>query len=174
MISVHRKNQVIPLPISGEIFVRVINDVVCTNRARDVHIPRAADGGDVSPKCFSKLHRKRTYTTRCPMNQHLLPILNVTFIAKALQGGESRLRDGCCFLKRESGRFEDQCVFRNRDIFGKTAKTTLDCVSEYLIAWLKLCDVSANYFNSSRNVRPEYRVLGFEKTKAHQTGFPSK
>src|SRR5438552_13335325 len=136
MISVHRKNQVIALPIASEICVCVIYDVVCTKRARDVHIPRAADGGDVSPKCFGKLHRKRNYTTRCPMNQHLLPLLNVTFIAKALQGGESRLRDGCCFLKRESGRFEDHCSFRNRDIFGKTAKTILDCVCEYLITCL--------------------------------------
>jgi len=56
MIAVHRKNQVIPLPISGEIFVRVINDMVCTYRAHYVQIPRAADSGDVSPKRFGKLH----------------------------------------------------------------------------------------------------------------------
>src|SRR5213078_3914416 len=168
MISVHSKNQVIPLPISGEIFLRVINDVVCTNRAHDVHIPRAAYGGDVSPKRFGKLHRKRTDTSRRTIDQHLLPLLNVSFIAKALQGGESRLRDGCCFLKRESGRFQDQCIFRNSYIFGKTAKTRLGCVSEDLITYLKLFDVSADRFNSSRNVRSEYRVLWFEKPKAHE------
>src|SRR2546430_8457453 len=100
MISVNSKNQVIPLPISGEIFLRVINDMVCTNRAHYVQIPRAAYGGDFSPKRFGKLHCKRTDTTRGTMNQDLLPLLNVSFIAKALQGGESRLRDGCCFLKR--------------------------------------------------------------------------
>src|SRR6266516_8190273 len=168
MISVHSKNQVIPLPISGEIFLRVINDMVCTNRAHYVQIPRAAYGGDFSPKRFGNLHRKRTHTTTRTMNQHLLPLLNVSFIAKALQGGESRLRDGCCFLKRESGRFQDQCIFRNSYIFGKTAKTILGCVSEYLITCLKLFYVSADRINSSRNVRSEYRVFWFEKLKAHE------
>src|SRR2546429_8998841 len=133
MISVHSKNQVIPLPIFGEIFLRVINDVVCTNRAHDVHIPRAAYGSHFSPKRFGKLHQKRTDTSSPAMNQTLLPLLNVSVIAKALQGGESRLRDGCCFLKRYIGRFQDQCIFRNSYIFAKTAKTRLGCVSEDLI-----------------------------------------
>src|SRR6266516_5566170 len=168
MISVHSKNQVIPLPIVGEIFLRVINDVVCTNRAHYVHIPFAEYGGDFSPKRFGKLYRKRTYTTRRTMNQNLLPWLNVSFIAKALQGDECRLRYGCCFLKRYTGRFQDQCIFRNRDIFGQTAKTILGCVSEYLITCLKLFYVSADSFNSSSNVRSEYRVFWFEKLKAHE------
>src|SRR5258708_1595767 len=100
MISVNSKNQVIPLPISGAIFLRVINDMVCTNRAHYVQIPRAAYGGDFSPKRFGNLHRKRTHTTTRTINQNLLPLLNVSFIAKALQGGESPLRYGFCFLKR--------------------------------------------------------------------------
>src|SRR5258708_23561694 len=100
MISVPRTTQVITLPISGGIFLRVINDMVCTNRAHSGQIPRAAYGGDFSPERFGKLHRKRTHTTTRTMNQNLLPLLNVSFIAKALQGGESRLRYGCCFLKR--------------------------------------------------------------------------
>src|SRR5260370_20164635 len=106
MISVHSKNQVIPLSISGEILLRVINDLVCTNRAHYVQIPRAAYGGDFSPKRFGKLHRKRTHTTTRTMNQNLLPLLNVSFIAKALQGGESRLMYGFCFLKRSICRFQ--------------------------------------------------------------------
>src|SRR5207253_8765940 len=116
-----------------ESVVRVINDVVMTNRAQSVHIPRAAYGGDFSHQRCGTLYRKRTDTSRRTIDQHLLPLLNVSFIAKALQGGESRLRDGCCFLKRYIGRFQDQCIFRNSYIFGKTAKTRLGCVSEYLI-----------------------------------------
>src|SRR2546426_10135822 len=100
MISVNSKNQVIPLTISGEIFLSIINDMVCPNRAHYVQIPRAAYGGDFSPKRFGNLHRKRTHTTTRTINQNLLPWLNLSFIAQALQGGESRLRDGCCFLKR--------------------------------------------------------------------------
>src|SRR5947209_12859355 len=168
MISVGSKNQVILLPISGELFLRVINDVVCPDRAHHVHIPRAAYGGHFSSKRFGNLHRKRTHTTTRTINQNLLPLLNVSFIAKALQGGESRLRYGCCFLKRYIGRFQDQCIFRNRYIFGKTAKTILGCVSEYLITCLKLFYISANCFNPSRNVRSEYGVFRFKKPIAHE------
>src|SRR5260370_12391010 len=111
MISVHSKNQVIPLSISGEILLRVINDLVCTNRAHYVQIPRAAYGGDFSPKRLGKLHRKRTHTTTRTMNQNLLPLLNVSFIPKALQGRESRFRYGCCLLKLFMSRFPDLLPF---------------------------------------------------------------
>src|SRR5579863_10030724 len=168
MISISSKNQVILLPIAGEIFLRVINHMVCTNRAHYVQIPRAAHGGDFSPGRFGNLHCKYTYTTRCTINQNLLPFLNLPFVAKALQGDNCRLRYGCCFLKRYSGRFQDHCIFRNRYIFGKTAKTILSCVSEYLITWLELRYISANCFNPSCNVRSEYRVFWFEKPKAHE------
>src|SRR6266568_2292956 len=90
MISVNSKNEVIPLPIFGEIFLGVINDPVCTNRAHHVHIPRAAHASDFSPKRFGNLHRKRTYTTRRTINQDLLSWLNLSFSAKALQGCDCR------------------------------------------------------------------------------------
>ena len=79
-----QQNQVIPLPISGEICLRVINDMVCTNRAHDVHISRAAHGSDFGPERFGNLHGKRTDTSRRTINQDLLPLLNVSFVAKAL------------------------------------------------------------------------------------------
>src|SRR5258708_36686041 len=104
MISVHSKNQVIPLPISGDIFLRVINDLVCTNRAHYVQIPRAAYGGGFSPKRLGKLHRQRTHTTTHTMNQNLLPLLNVSFIPKPPQGGDHPLWFGDWSLETYSGR----------------------------------------------------------------------
>src|SRR5947208_12756974 len=99
MISVHSKNEVIALPIFGEIFLGVINDMVCTNRAHHVHIPRAAHASDFSAERFGKLHRKRTDTTRRTINQDLLSWLNLSFSAKALKGGDCCKSYGCCFLK---------------------------------------------------------------------------
>src|SRR6266496_1120316 len=90
MISVHSKNEVIPLPIFSEIFLGVINDMVSTNRAHQVHIPRATHASDFSSERFGNLHRKRTHTTTRAINQHLLSWLNLSFSAKALQGGD------CC------------------------------------------------------------------------------
>src|SRR5579859_223512 len=157
MISVSSKNQVITLPILGEIFLSVINDLVCPNRAHHVHIPRAAHASHFSPERFGNLHRKRTNATRRTMNQDLLPWLNLSFIAKTLQSGDCRYRYGRCFLERYIGRFQHQCIFTSTYVLGKTAPNG----PEYLITWLKLLDVSANCFNPPRNVRSEYLVFWF-------------
>src|SRR3989304_4854094 len=100
MISVSSKNKVILLPILGEIFFGVVNDMVCPNRARLVQIPRAAHGCDFSPERFGYLHRKRSHPTRCPIDQNLLPRMNLSFIAQTLQGSESSHWYSRCFLKR--------------------------------------------------------------------------
>src|SRR5579864_3723450 len=177
MISVHRKNEVIPLPIFGEICLGVINDLVCANRAHHIHIPRAAHASDFSPERFGNLHRKRPHTTRRTMNQHLLSWLNLSFSAKALQGGDCRQRDGSCFLECHIGWFQYQCIFMSTHILGKSAPTRLGQVPEYLITWLKLLDVSANRFHPPRHGSSEYGVYWFEKPKAHkahQKRFPSQ
>src|SRR5258708_29207718 len=157
MISVSSKNQVIPLPIVGEIFSRVINDLVCTHRAHHVHISRAAYGSHFSPERFGNLHRKRTHTARRTMNQDLLPRLNLSCIAKTLQGRDCRYRDGCGLLEREIGRFQHQRIFTSTDVLGKTAPH----VPEYLITWLKLLAVFAHRFNPTPYGNAEYGVFWF-------------
>src|SRR2546429_1694481 len=177
MISVNSKNEVIPLPIFGEIFWGVINDMFCPNRAHHVHIPRAAHASHFSPERFGNLHRKRSHTTRRTMNQHLLSWLNLSFSAQALQGGDCRERDGRCFFECHIGRFQRQCLFTSTHILGKSAPTTLGQVSEYLITWLELLDVPANRFHPPRHGSSKYGVFGFEKPKAHeahQERFPSQ
>ena len=81
MISINRQDQVILLPILGEIFFSVINDMVCPKRARLVQIPGAAHGSDFSAELFGNLHRKRPHPTRRTIDQNLLPRLNLPFRA---------------------------------------------------------------------------------------------
>src|SRR2546421_710767 len=132
MISVHSENEVIPLPIFGEICLGVINDVVCAKRAHHVHIPRAAHGSDESPERFGKLHRKRPHTTTRTRNQHLLSELYLSFRTKALQGGDCRERNGRGFLEGHIGWFQRQGLFTRTHILGKSAKARLGQVPEYL------------------------------------------
>ena len=81
MISVHSQDQVILLPVLGEIFFLVINDMVCPKRAHHLQIPRAAHRRDFRPERFGNLHGKRSHTTRGAIDQNLLPWLNVSFVA---------------------------------------------------------------------------------------------
>src|SRR5712692_5490164 len=104
MISDSIKNQVITLSAFGEIFLRVINHMICANLAHHVQIPGAAHTGDFSTERFGNLNSKSTNATRCPMDQNLLPLLNLSSVAKTLQSRECRYRDGCGRLKRKVGR----------------------------------------------------------------------
>src|SRR5216683_897389 len=113
-------NHVVMLPIFGEIFLRVINDVVCANRADHLQIPCATHASDCGPERLGDLHRKRPHPTRRTIHQNLLPGVDLSLIAKTLQSSECRHRDGGSFLKRTLRRFQRHCVFRNRCVLGAT------------------------------------------------------
>jgi hypothetical protein len=70
----------------GKIFFGVVNDVVCADRARHLQIPRAAHGSHFRSKRLGNLYRKRPHPARRPVDQNLLPGLNMPMIAQALQG----------------------------------------------------------------------------------------
>ena len=53
MMAVHRQYQIVPLPEPREIYLGVINDMVCAYRSRYVHIPRTAYGSNFSPKSLA-------------------------------------------------------------------------------------------------------------------------
>src|SRR5205807_7038158 len=137
------ENQVITLPISGEIFLCVINDMVCAKRSRRVHFPGAAHRSDFSPERFGNLDRKRTNTTRRAIHQNLVARLDPPLITKALKGSECCHWQGCCVLKRTVGRLQRQFVFHSTHILGKGATAR----AEYLVSWFELCYVPANHFN---------------------------
>src|SRR5215212_1271546 len=111
MISVGGEDQVIVLPILGEILPSVIYDMVCTYRAHHVHLARAAHTGYLGPERFGDLHGERTHTTGRAVDQNLLTLLDLSFIAKPLQGGGRRRWYGSRFLERHLGRFRGQSVF---------------------------------------------------------------
>src|SRR5215472_14344686 len=158
MICVRSKNQIVTLPALREIFPRVINDMVCANRSRRVHIPGAAHGSDFSPERFGDLDRKGTHTTRRAINQNLLALLDPSLITKTLKGGDCRHGYGCCVLKRYVGWLQRQLIFNNTDILGKPSPCET-CYPEHLVAWLKLLYVSANHFHSPCDITAEDPVF---------------
>jgi len=85
MMSVRGQDQIVPLPAPREIYLGVIDDMVCANRSRRVHIPRAAHSSDFSPERFGNLHRKCTHTTRRAFNKNLVAWLDPSLVTKTLQ-----------------------------------------------------------------------------------------
>src|SRR5258707_4384577 len=146
------KYQIILVSIFSEVFLVVINDMVCAKRAHKVQLAGVIPPSHFSLVEFGKLHCNRTGTATSAINQNSLPRLNLSFVANPLQGDNCRLRDGRYFLECHTGWFQCQGIFRSADILGKTTHRPQD-VSEDFIPWLKLSDVSASHFNSPAYVR---------------------
>jgi hypothetical protein len=66
------QNQVVTLPTPGEIFLGVINDVICADGPDQVHISRAAYPGDLCAEELGDLDRERADASRRTVNQDLL------------------------------------------------------------------------------------------------------
>ena len=94
-----------------------------------------------------------------PVNQDLLPRLNLSFVAKTLQSGDRRYRDGGG-LKRETGRFQDQFVFISTRILGKRTLV----YPEHLIPWLELLDGCANGLHLSAMSTPRTVLMALRST----------
>jgi hypothetical protein len=122
--------------------------MVCANRSRPVHIPRAAHGSDFSPERFGNLDRKRTHTTRRAINQNLLASLDPSLVTKTLKGRDRRHWYGCCVLKRYVGWLQRQFIFNCTRILGEGPKAH----AEDLVAWFQLGHVPANRFNLAGHI----------------------
>ena len=67
------------------------------------------NAGDSSGERPGDLHRECTDAPGRAVDQDFLPRLNVSFVAKALQGGERRHGYGGCLLERDILRLQDEC-----------------------------------------------------------------
>src|ERR1700693_5443334 len=163
MICVGSKNQVVTLTTLREIFPRVINDMVCANRSRRVHISRTAHGSDFSPERFGNLDRKCTHTTRRAINQNLVASLDPSLITKTLKGGECR--HGYCsgFFKGYMGRLQRHFIFPSTHILGKSPTAH----AEHLVAWFELDYVPAARFHLAGQIHPWSGGLWFAQAPDH-------
>src|SRR5215469_6249166 len=80
MISVHCQNQIVPLPLTSNVDLRIIKDMISSQRLNQPDFIGAADGSDLRSQRFGDLHRKGPYATGCPTNQDVLSRLNLPLI----------------------------------------------------------------------------------------------
>src|SRR5271157_1509862 len=157
------ENQVITLPTLGEILLGVINDVICADGSDHVHIPRTAYASNLCSERLGDLHSERTHASRRTVDQDLLPRLNVSLVAKALQRRECRHRYGSCLLKRHVIRLQDQYRLRSTHILSKgplpmdpdfytRSMRVADTRAEHLVAWFELRCVPAHCLNHAGHI----------------------
>jgi hypothetical protein len=88
----------------GEILLGAINDVIRADGSDHFHIPRTAYARNIRPERLGDLHSEGTYSSRRTVDQHLLPRLNVSLVAKTLQCGEAAIgAEAACSNVTSSG-----------------------------------------------------------------------
>src|SRR6266581_3350213 len=122
-LAYHVKNHIIGFTVFGEICLRVINDLVCPNRAQHVQFPCAIHGSHFSSEVPGKLYRKRPDTSTCAINQHLLSALDMAFSEKMYCIKPTNSKDSG-FLIAYIGRFDCQhTVFRQTFVLSIRTQT---------------------------------------------------
>src|SRR5882762_2194891 len=109
MVRHEVEDHVVMLATGGEILSRVINDLICADGPDHFHIPRTANAGNFSTKYLRNLYSERTDASGGSIYQDLLARLNLSLVAKRLQGGESSHRRSSRLLKRHVVRLHRQC-----------------------------------------------------------------
>src|SRR6266436_3312957 len=119
MVRHEVENYVVLFSTAGEVLSGVINDVICADGPDDFHIPRTANAANLSAKRFSDLYSERTDASGGAIDQDLLARLNLSLVAKTLQGSESRHRRRSRLLKRHVMRLHRQCRLAGAGILCK-------------------------------------------------------
>src|SRR5437868_2941012 len=151
------EDRVIVFATRGEIFLRVIDDVICADRSNQIYIPRAAYGSYFCSERFGDLDSECTYASSRPIDQDLLARMNLFLVMKRLPRGKSRYwRRGGLFERNVIGLYHDGGVAGAR-IFGECSGTH----AEHIVAGLELRNVLANCFDLSRDIAPRSVDLYF-------------
>src|SRR6266576_945817 len=129
------ENYVVTFSTFSEILFRVINDAIRAERADKIDIARAADAGHIRAQRLGYLHGKRADTSRCTINQDLLPLLNLSFVANSLQSRDAGYIDRSRLLKRQIGRFQRYCPRpTSSPVFGDSAASR----HQHFVPWVLL------------------------------------
>src|SRR6266567_155387 len=150
MIRHEVENQIVMLSAFCEVLSGVIDDVICADGSNHFNVPRTAHARNFSAERLGDLHSERTHASRCTIDQDLLPWLNLSLVAKTLQGGESRQGHRSNLLKRRVIRFQDQCRWGSICILGKGPAAQ----AEDRVARLELRYVTAGRFDLARHITP--------------------
>ncbi len=81
MISVHSQDQVVLLPVLGEVFYRVIDDMICPKGAHHPRFLVLHTAVTSAPNALAICTANVPTPPRRAIDQNLLPWLNISFVA---------------------------------------------------------------------------------------------
>ena len=95
------QDEVVALAIPGEVVGRVVDDVVGTDGADHLEIPRAADAGHLRPERLGDLDRERADAAGRPVDEDPLAGLHAAVVAQGLERDHRGHRNRGGLLERD-------------------------------------------------------------------------
>src|SRR5712664_2950445 len=111
MSSSNVDDQVVTLPVSCEIFLGIIDHVVCAQLADKVETLCARHSRDFGSKRLGNLNRERSYSTTGAVDQYFLSGLYMPMVTDSLECSETCDADGGGLFKRTVLWLEGYSVF---------------------------------------------------------------
>src|SRR5947207_1532661 len=162
MVANEIEDQVVTLIGLRKIFFSVIDHVIGADGANKIDIPRATDTCYFGAKRFRYLHRESANASGSAVDQYLLSCLNLSFVAKTLQSGDCRDRNGSRFFECDvSGLGRDRAVRQNANVLGKRPRLS----AEYFVAGFEVSYIFARCFNGSRVVNADSSLLRLAQSR---------
>src|SRR5207244_13286955 len=92
------EDEVEAVPVTGEVFTCVIDDMVSADRADHLYVPRAAHAGHLGAERFADLHGGCTDAARSTIDQDLLASRDLPPVATQLERGGCTLAAARAFI----------------------------------------------------------------------------
>ena len=115
------EDEVVLLAALGEVFLRVVDDVVRADRADQLHVPRADDRGHLGAEGLGDLDREGADAARGAVDQDLLARVDLAVVAHGLEGDETGHRHGRCLLEGEARGLGRKLVLSRGRVLGVRA-----------------------------------------------------
>jgi hypothetical protein len=150
------EHDVVTPAVAREVVLRVVDDVVCADRADDLHVPRAAHAGHFGSERLRDLDGKRADSSGRAVDQHVLPGLNASLVAQALKCADCCNRyGGSLFEGHVRGLGNDRLA--NAHILGERPVPR----AEDFVPRLEFAGASAHRFDRPREVDAQDFALWF-------------
>ena len=118
--------------------------MICAEGADHVQVPGAADASHICTERLCDLDGEGSHASRRAVDQHFLPGLNLSLVAKTLQRSQSRHRHCRCLFECKISWFQREFGFASTYILRESGAVS---GAEHFVAWFELGYVLANRFD---------------------------
>ena len=116
------EDDIVRLAVLGEVFLRVVDDSIGSERSDEFDVLGVAHSGDIGAEVLGQLHRGRADGPRGTVDEDPSPLPMIS-ISQTCQGGDRTIADRCRLFEGHVGRLVCQrAAFPDTDVLSMCAR----------------------------------------------------